>query len=264
MTDEFLGIKAKLERAQEQFHDLIARIQTYDASKPYELPRHVNTETGKFWYEFRLKTPVPIEWSVIVGEMVHNLRSALDHLVWQMIVRDTGSNPSHLSQFPIFHARSDYKARGEKYIRGVSTKGAAIIESLQPFSTGHGQADPLWHLCEISNWDKHRRIHLAQVMTQSITIGAGPAPTAVDGVFAPGIGPIEDGAIIGGGTFVLPERGSIDDAFLSQVKVQLTFTADIGFQGPPGLKGQLLRTALRDVGSTAIAAVNRIYEEIFE
>ena len=40
-------------------------------------------------------------WAVILGDAVHNLRSALDHLIWQLVLLDTGKDGSNEHQFPV-------------------------------------------------------------------------------------------------------------------------------------------------------------------
>ena len=41
-----------------------------------------------------------VEWSLILGDLLHNLRSALDHLAWQLVV-DGGGTPSQDTNFPV-------------------------------------------------------------------------------------------------------------------------------------------------------------------
>jgi hypothetical protein len=38
---------------------------------------------------------------VILGEIIHDLRSSLDHVVWQLVIAN-GSLPGYWNQFPIF------------------------------------------------------------------------------------------------------------------------------------------------------------------
>jgi hypothetical protein len=56
------------------------------------------------WWLWQLKTSgtsPPVRWSVVVGEIIHDLRSALDHLVCQLAIANQNSaTMGH--QFPIF------------------------------------------------------------------------------------------------------------------------------------------------------------------
>ena len=86
------AIDAKTKRARTQLSQLKLKIDGY-VSSPQVRDRikvefeeegrcNVTLERSAYPDEF-------VEWSVTIGEIVHNLRSALDHLVWQL-VRDNG------------------------------------------------------------------------------------------------------------------------------------------------------------------------------
>jgi hypothetical protein len=53
-------------------------------------------------------------WGVQVGEIVHNLRSALDHSIWELVILTTGRPPAlpTKNQFPIFKSKDGFLARG--------------------------------------------------------------------------------------------------------------------------------------------------------
>lgn len=265
MSDQPLpGIKVKLERAQEQFHGLKALVQTYRSSKPYTIRRYMNTAVGECWADVRIKKSIPVVWGVLIGELIHNFRSALDHLVWELVILETGAPPvANKTQFPVFLTEAGFnnKRRGENFLHGVGTEAKAIIKSLQPYSTGEGEDSPLWHLHELSNWDKHRTIYLTQALTESVSIEA--PGNLIKGLFAFPTGPLEDGTVLGGVQFIdRPEIPFVD--WIGQVDVKFHFTTHIGFKHPPLLEGQNIEPTLAAMGSRVIAIVNRVYEEIFE
>ena len=128
-------------------------------------------------------TPVPIEpFSLIVGDIVHNLRCALDHLAFSLAV--PGQRPNNLSndvaqdsQFPIVGdedrkgniGRGAVMFRNQTFrIRGMDPRAQTIIEELQPYKDG---ADfvrhPLWWLHYISNVDKHRFVPVVSMAAAS-------------------------------------------------------------------------------------------------
>src|SRR5688572_14957705 len=45
--------------------------------------------------------PVPLIFSILAGETVYQLRSALDHLVYQLVISETKQPPTFNSAFPI-------------------------------------------------------------------------------------------------------------------------------------------------------------------
>jgi hypothetical protein len=105
-----------------------------------------------------------------IGEIAHNLRSALDHLVVQLVV-DNGRDPeSTRTQFPIFLREDDYRqkrgrrpAHREAMLDGVAKSNKTVIDGLQPYQAGPRSArrHPLWLLREITDRDRHREPHIA-------------------------------------------------------------------------------------------------------
>jgi len=102
----------------------------------------------------------------IVGDYVQNLRSALDHLAWEMVQKGDGRdhNPN-LVQFPIYSiGRSrrtgsrrlrTFENQIEKNLPGVSREQKALARRHQPYHRGQWQ---LATLAALSNQDKHRVI----------------------------------------------------------------------------------------------------------
>jgi hypothetical protein len=104
--------------------------------------------------------------SITSGEIVYNLRSALDYTVYDLARIQTGK-PVDGTQFPIedkparFHLRITGKTQSGKYnpqahwLKGVPPGAIALIKKLQPCYGCEWTRD----LRELSNPDKHR--HLA-------------------------------------------------------------------------------------------------------
>ena len=91
-----------------------------------------------------------LRWGVIVGEIVHDLRSALDHLVWQLVEIGDG-RPDHDHSFPLYNreeSSDSFRARACRHatqrakhgpLFGVPEAAVPVIEACQPY---HG-ADAL-------------------------------------------------------------------------------------------------------------------------
>jgi hypothetical protein len=101
-------------------------------------------------------------WGVKIGEIVHNFRCALDHSVHQLyfFLHDSFPPEKIRNQFPIFMDPAKFKTNGLTMLQGIGKKAASLIETFQPFSTGENEKSPLWHLDKLSNFDKHRTLHL--------------------------------------------------------------------------------------------------------
>jgi hypothetical protein len=129
--------------------------------KPLEMDLGFNRKTGERMVRIVEFPEWPPSWSVLVGELGHNLRSALDHLVFQLAT-DAEKNRT---AFPISLTEDAYlRPRGRDRISyrdqclvGVDPRWAATIDDLQPFKLDPQYCGgPLAILNELSNRDKHR------------------------------------------------------------------------------------------------------------
>lgn len=106
MGDPLIGPKLKVKRAATHLEALHKEIRPFLDSKPkpYRFVSKVDVETSRYVLHLIIERPPPLEWSLLVGDFVQNLRAALDHLIWQMI-RANGQKPGGRSAFPIFDQR---------------------------------------------------------------------------------------------------------------------------------------------------------------
>lgn len=103
------------------------------------------------------------DWALIVRDIVHNLRSALDHIVCQLAVLN-GSDISccKVTYFPICICQPDFK-RAEKTLEHlISPDAFALIEKLQPYHAAdigsRPTSDFLWAVHHLDIVDKHRML----------------------------------------------------------------------------------------------------------
>jgi hypothetical protein len=128
--------------------------------------------------------PLPVEFSLRVGDVLQAFRSGLDQLAYALAVAHSGPLPSEIaeaSEFPIFGDESKtgalgtgsarfhqasksgipVPASGLAKIQGIAPAAQAIIEGLQPYHRGTDfRDDALWRLHELSRIDKHRLVHV--------------------------------------------------------------------------------------------------------
>jgi hypothetical protein len=169
MPLELAGVEAKLMRAQEHFECLRRDVTEKVRTCTYSI-RHVRNndstdlslriQTNGFGFPF-------LWWSLIVGDFVNNLRSALDHLIYLIAVYESGQDPppkkSKLA-FIIEDQWDDFKRRAESCMGDLSTKAWTAVESVQPYHRVNLYIpSPLSILKDFSNTDKHRTIRLAAV-----------------------------------------------------------------------------------------------------
>jgi hypothetical protein len=151
----------KLYQALQHTVHLKTEVERWLGGNPYSLTIEFDPQRREnaLWIN-ALRSP-PDEFSLIIGECLHNLRSALDNLVHTLAIRKHGSPlPQTIAkrlQFPI--AKDHEGFRGIKWrIQDIPSEAQTEIEGLQPYN--HRQddptRDPLWILNELSNIDKHR------------------------------------------------------------------------------------------------------------
>lgn len=162
-SQSLAGVRLKLERAQHHFRDLHERIRVALSN--------IAGEDGKSGVVFennaeghaviKLGRGIPLDPSLpmIVGDCFHNLRSALDHLTYQLaLLNGTGRDAASRISFPVYATPKKFKNFVDSRVaKFISTAALREIESLQPYHTSDPpEIDALWQLTELDNIDKHR------------------------------------------------------------------------------------------------------------
>ena len=111
---------------------------------------------GEIYWELVLRKPFPErELGLIIGDVVHSLRSRLDHLLWDL----AGSDPANRKiQFPICSGPDAFRNQAYR-LGGLSDPARRLVRYLQPYR----RRDPrdsggLLALSDLDNMDKHRTI----------------------------------------------------------------------------------------------------------
>lgn len=208
MSHPLDSVCRKIIRAEEHLKAIVNEIARCKAHCVITKENNPDTSGVKLIAEF---SEPPLILSIFAGDCLHNLRSALDHLVWQLVVTNPiPSVPSVNNQFPIC---SDPKAwdsavntkRGR--LDGVPSKAVAIIEEFQPYHFTPDTIHPLTWLRDLSNLDKHQTLPFAFVSTQTL---------------------LGDAAYAVGDADTVIWRGSVADA--DKVKVQLKRGLSVAFK----------------------------------
>src|SRR5206468_1285965 len=149
------GWAAKLARSSELLGQLQEDIAAFVNSTPYALSEQVRDD--EVLYELRLTREPPLELAVVAGELAHDVRSALDHLAWDLVERN-GANPTRDTSFPIQRERDDQAFA--RQTRGMSPKHMDAIRALQPYLREVPEDDWLLRLHDFNRIDKHRLLHV--------------------------------------------------------------------------------------------------------
>jgi len=105
-----------------------------------------------------------VQWSLLVSDCLHQMRAALDNMVYALYVARCGvPNPAKAYEiaFPICTSREQFDNRGGARIEGLDPGAVAIITRAQPYKRrDRPEFHPLAVLGELNNRDKHRALHL--------------------------------------------------------------------------------------------------------
>lgn len=165
MSSRLAGIEAKVGRAQMHLEEFKRLSRGYADSRPYAIREEDNLNHEGFMqrsYFIDHVQAMPTGLPLVMGDCVQNLRAALDHLAWQLVLA-AGNTPTDRTAFPIFDSRFNEKGNPRNLFiaRGVGPKALAIIESSQPYHRGNDpERHPLSILHDLSNIDKHRTVLL--------------------------------------------------------------------------------------------------------
>jgi len=205
---------AKANRAKDHIDSLRRQLGDYRASAPYSLTPEPTEKPDRLAYRLRFSKPVPVTISTTVGDVLHNLRAALESLAFEVARRSQGGTltpkQEKESTFPICETPKDFDAffRGKKGLL-YDLRARAALRSVQPFvnleeahrlgvALNRSFEEPfrwseLHRLDTLWNIDKHRRLTLMAWWLDLIYWGSdGPSNRRA----LPGDGTLADGSIL--------------------------------------------------------------------
>jgi hypothetical protein len=166
MASGIKSAKLKLSRAAIHLREIKRCIATYSAGKPHKI-----ITKAKRKKKVHIHTAPSREISILVGEMVYQMRSALDHLAFDLVKL----NPRIDTIAPKWREKCQFPTRIKlprgrtapllesdfaQDLPGISTGAFTFIESIQPYY-GRGKTRRcLRFLDELSNIDKHRHFNI--------------------------------------------------------------------------------------------------------
>ncbi len=150
--DLFYGSKLKIERAKQHILDLNTVLNDFLKTDFYTLGVEKDPQSGDYVLKFRIPQSLPEQIPLIVGDTLHNLRSAVDYVASELVRRANG--PTKYIKFPVRKTREE--------VEGALRKGdikiahpdviACILDEIKPYKGGN---DALLSLHEMDITDKH-------------------------------------------------------------------------------------------------------------
>lgn len=176
-------VSLKIDRAKVHAAALREAIREFFSALPYKVGVKHDPNTRKLIYFVTEAQVAPDSLALLAGDTIQNLATALDHLAYQLVCKDTGDAPpkSWRIYFPIGDDQAEYdKSKGRK-LEGASPKTIARIDAVRPYRGGN---DALWRLSCLNNIEKHRLlftvgsqaagIHLGQLMSRLVARSMPP------------------------------------------------------------------------------------------
>jgi hypothetical protein len=179
MTIDLTECRAKIERAREHRDALEAMVRpVISGSAPesdlVQLNAKLDPQSGQ--HVFRVAT-IPEDWrlrvGIILGDIVHNLRSALDYVFYALCVHYLGATKTerlgNQVQFPIEDNPQTF-ANKRVHFGKIPWGHWAIIDSAQPYNGADPPRAALRTLRNLSNRDKHRALNPLLLRTTMIQL----------------------------------------------------------------------------------------------
>jgi hypothetical protein len=181
--------KAKIERAREHERSLHAVVDPVVEGDEGLIQVRADLDRESGYHIFRV-TAIPEAWrlksGLIIGDIVHNLRSALDYLFWQLYsahirVPETSSEARRV-QFPIDDRYEWFAKRRERFSE-IPYSLWSVVEAAQPYERLNPATSPLRILRDLSNRDKHQILTPILIRPDTLTF---PLPTfRIPGTLSP-------------------------------------------------------------------------------
>src|SRR5262249_9060417 len=123
--------RAKFNRAKAHVYALHVDVHEANGvdSHLIVLGRQYEPEAQAIVYRIKRAAKVRDGWGLVIGDAIHNYRSALDHLWWQLAIKKLGREPTKEEaksiQFPILSDAADWLTH--RYFRHIDPTDAAKV-----------------------------------------------------------------------------------------------------------------------------------------
>jgi hypothetical protein len=168
---EFVGCRDRIERAKAHSKAFARAWSAFLENDPYSPYLHIDDDgTGTISVGHGYGA-LPNVFALVLGELLYQLRAALDGAIYGAAILETGDTPPpnyHRLEFPICRSAEQFKASSGK-LGPLAKRRRAIIESVQPY-TGPKDVRPevavfgiQRTLSILNDWarkDRHRTLHV--------------------------------------------------------------------------------------------------------
>jgi len=176
-------IRVKIERAKKHLNDLESEVRAFLDSNPYGVGTKPDTQypnTTIYYLASIRETPSVI--LSITGDVLFNLRAALDHLAYQLALVNGTTHEKILrgTSFPISEDAARYKADKGGKVKGMSQMAIDAIDATKPYKGGN---DMLWRLHRLNNIDKHRVVVTTVAGLHGVAFDSRPRRQMIQAIY---------------------------------------------------------------------------------
>jgi hypothetical protein len=180
--------RVKVHRATEHLQALEEKVAAFS-----DHPHSFVTEEHNGEERLRFIEEPPAEIAILAGEIVYQLRSALDHLAFELVKSSPATSGRQQKrwerncEFPLLSSVPTAtgtppvnKTLDEIYqqfkgscLPGITRKSFEVVEKFQPYHGGDGPTQLGW-IASLSNIDKHRHFHILCLQAYQSELVASP------------------------------------------------------------------------------------------
>lgn len=162
----------KIDRAKTHLLELQTEIKSFMDSRPYRISTKRDSETKRLIYYVSAVKEPPQVLSLIAGDIIQNLRSAMDHLAYELFISNGGNETEGRNiYFPIEKDFTTYESEKERKTKGMSKDAQDLIDLVKPYQGGN---TILWHIHDLNITDKHRSLLLLAMRSEFNSVDIGP------------------------------------------------------------------------------------------
>lgn len=141
----------KLKRADAQIREVGENAQLVLNSE-ITITKRDNPDSGEREWFASCDTELIEALGLMVGDSIHNMRSALDHIYCQLVIAN-GQEVTTQTYFPIRKSKEAYENSRVAILKEIGAGALRVLDEIAPYPGGN---DDLWRLHDLDIRDKHK------------------------------------------------------------------------------------------------------------
>ena len=153
---ELADALARIDQAKENHSSLAREMNAFLYQHVKGMVKGLDRESGGFVLQLRHPKESNVTGTprVLVAQIVENLRTALDYMIFELSVLNEPNLNERVTQFVIADSESDFERQAKRRLRHLTDEQKSFVEQVQPYH-GNGM---LALLGKLAGLGKHRRL----------------------------------------------------------------------------------------------------------